>query len=129
MRDQWGNPAILQELPSAPAALEASKFCDLYGLFDGHVCTQADGEQAYCQSTLRGTDTWVFIPTHRWPPGWSFPDDYRPVCRLVKALYGHPDAGGYWEEHCDAILKHHKFQPIGESNEWRSCYWHPPYTR
>ena len=26
------------------------------------------------------------------------------VCPLVKALYGHPDAWGYWEQHCNAHL-------------------------
>ena len=29
----------------------------------------------------------------------------RPCVRLVRALYGHPDAGGMWERHCEAHLK------------------------
>ena len=36
------------------------------------------------------------------------------VC-LVKALYGHPDAGTFWEQHCD--------ESVGE--EWPSVYTHP----
>ena len=41
-----------------------------------------------------------------------------PVCRLVLSLYGHPDAGGYWEKHCDQVLKNSDgkkvFAPIEE---------------
>ena len=46
-----------------------------------------------------------------------------PVVQLKKALYGHPDSGTYWEQHCDAHTKKVGFQPIGP--EWPSCYWHP----
>jgi len=87
VRDQWGNPAIFQELSSSPAAMEAAKFCDAYGLFEGHVCEQADGEQAYCQSLLRGTDTWIHIPYDRWLDEWKekYPPTFELVCRLVQA--------------------------------------------
>ena len=27
-----------------------------------------------------------------------------PVFPLIKALYGHPDAGGFWEKHCEKQL-------------------------
>ncbi len=36
----------------------------------------------------------------------------RPVFRLDKALYGHPNAGGFWEEHCDAKCQDCGFTPI-----------------
>lgn len=29
----------------------------------------------------------------------------KPVVLLVKALYGHPDAGGLWEQHLKTIIK------------------------
>ena len=44
-----------------------------------------------------------------------------PVCPLILALYGHPDAGAYWEAHCESHLKSVGFTPI---DEWRSCFWH-----
>jgi hypothetical protein len=44
-----------------------------------------------------------------------------PVCPLEKALYGHPDAGGYWEAHCESHLLSVGFTTI---NGWKSCYWH-----
>ena len=45
-----------------------------------------------------------------------------PVCPLILSLYGHPDAGGYWERHCERHLKSVGFEPI---QDWRSCFWHP----
>ena len=44
------------------------------------------------------------------------------VVPLRLALYGHPDAGGYWEAHCESHLASVGFVPI---SEWRSCFWHP----
>ena len=65
---------------------------------------QSDADQAYIQASLKGTPTWVALPPDQWPKAWS--GMRRPVCRLLKALYGRPDSGTYWEEHCDAhVLK------------------------
>eukprot|EP00959_Pyramimonas_sp_CCMP1952_P038880 813991-Pyramimonas_sp.AAC.1 len=43
---------------SSPAAMQASKAADAYGLFEGHSIEQADARQAYTQSRLGGTPTW-----------------------------------------------------------------------
>ena len=43
------------------------------------------------------------------------------LCPLILSLYGHPDAGGYWEKHCETHLGKVGFTPIPE---WRSCFWH-----
>ena len=45
-----------------------------------------------------------------------------PVCPLLRALYGHPDSGGYWEKHCEKHLLNVGFEPI---QDWRSCFFHP----
>ena len=37
---------------------------------------------------------------------------HRPVVRLIRALYGHPDAGTCWEENCDRIMKEKGFVAI-----------------
>ena len=113
---------MFQELSSCPATMEAAKAADCYGLLEGHVVEQADAEQAYTQSKLGGTPTWIRIPRERWPQAWANMRD--PVCPLVLALYGHPDAGGYWERHCAAHLRSVGFQDIPD---WRSCFWHPRY--
>ena len=43
-----------------------------------------------------------------------------PVCPLILSLYGHPDAGGYWEKHCEDNVRQIGFLPI---TDWRSCFW------
>ena len=44
----------------------------------------------------------------------------RPCVRLLKALYGHPDAGSCWERHCDARVASCGFHKVPE---WPSCYF------
>ncbi|CAE8664815.1 unnamed protein product [Polarella glacialis] len=108
--------------------MESGKTADAYGLFPGHACEQADGESAYTQSVLKGEATWVRIPRERWPTLWfrggdtSKPLYDDPVCPLILSLYGHPDAGGYWEKHCHAHLMKVGFKIASE--DWRSCYFH-----
>ena len=58
----------------------------------------ADACGAYTQSDLHGDATWVGLPPHQWLARWH--GKYtNPVCRLIEALYGHPKAGLYWEQH------------------------------
>jgi hypothetical protein len=100
--------------------MEAGKSCDCYSLFPGHAGEQADAESTYTQSRLGGSVvTWVRLPKHQWPPEWEGIVD--PVCPLVLALYGHPDAGGYWEKHCEQHLVSVGFNPIPT---WKSCCFH-----
>jgi hypothetical protein len=40
----------------------------------------------------------------------------------VLALYGHPDAGGFWEKHCDKHLRSVGFKSVHQS--WMSVYFH-----
>ncbi len=47
----------------------------------------------------------------------------KPVVELFQALYGHPDSGSFWEEHCDKCCKEAGFVPLGI--EWPSTYHHP----
>jgi hypothetical protein len=52
--DQYGATAVFQEMASCPAGLEASSFCDAYGMLPDHVLEAADAEQAYIQADLPG---------------------------------------------------------------------------
>ena len=87
-------------------------------MFPGNGVKQADAKQAYIQSNLGGTPSYVRLPRERQPATWKNMRD--PVCRLRKALYGHPDAGGYWEEHCEKHLREWGFVAVPD---WRSVYW------
>ena len=53
----------------------------------------------------------VRLPEERWPKGWR--GKYKdPVVNLVLALYGHPDSGGFWEQHCENMLKEAGFHLV-----------------
>ncbi|CAE8612313.1 unnamed protein product [Polarella glacialis] len=54
VKDQSSNWAIFAEIASCPAAMQASKATDGYGLLPGHDVEQADGESAYTQAKLGG---------------------------------------------------------------------------
>ena len=120
--DQEWNFALFQDMGSSPATMAAAKVADAYGCVSGHRCQLADAVQAYTQSTLKGTATWVSLPREAWPQDWIDKGYKDPVCPLILALYGHPDSGTFWERHCDEKLKEEGFIPI---DEWFSCYWHP----
>jgi hypothetical protein len=120
VKDENWDVALFQELSSCPATMEAAKAADCYGLFPGHDIQQADAEQAYTQAKLGGTPTWVRLPPDARPKSWAGFRD--PVCPLRLALYGHPDSGGFWEQHCTAHLRKCGFEEI---EEWRSCFFHP----
>ena len=47
---------------------------------------------------------------------------WRPVVRMDRALYGHPDAGALWERYCHKVLMELGFKPI---QNWGTCYVHP----
>jgi hypothetical protein len=97
--NQSWETALFNDMRSSPATMEGSRAADLYGCAPGHHIMQADAPQAYCQTELLGTETWVCLPPEARPAGWQ---EYRwPVVQLKKALYGHPDSGTYWE--CTAI--------------------------
>ena len=102
-------------------------------MLEGHGLEQADAEQAYTQAlfgavegdsgdpSFIATDTWVRLPEELRPntPKWNAIRD--PVCPLRLALYGHPDAGGYWEKHAATRLKRCGFEPTPGQD---SIYWH-----
>lgn len=96
--------AVFQDIGSSPATMTGSKFVDFHGMLPGHDVQQADAEQAYLLSDFEGEETWVALPNEAWPSHWICKYT-NPVVRLEKALYGHPDSGGYWEKHCDKVLR------------------------
>ena len=104
---------------SSPATLEAAKSADAYGCIEGDETQQCDAQQAYVQPELRGIKTWISLPKILRPESWA--EYYEPVCILKVALYGHPDAGGYWERHCEEHLTSIGFVPVPD---WRSTYGH-----
>ena len=124
VKDENWNNAMFAELGSSPAALQAAKLVDAYGLLPGHTTEQADAEMAYINANLEGTPTYVRLPPNRVPAAHKHVRD--PVYRLVKALYGHPDSGGYWERYAHDVLVKGGWKLISPSS-WRSTYWHDKF--
>ena len=102
VRDEFGAAAIFQTLSAQPTSVAAANANIAYGCMPGHKTTQADAVQAYVQSDLKGKHpTWVHVPKELWPAAWHRRGYKRPMCRLVKSLYGHPEAGGALGEASD----------------------------
>ena len=94
VKDQDFNWAELCELASSPPSIEAAKALDAMGSLPGYKVKTGDARGSYTQSLLWGTETWVTLPENPCPKHWKR-KFRRPVVRLVLALYGHADAGGF----------------------------------
>ena len=122
VKSQFWEAAFFQDLGNSPATFEASRWADFYGCLPGHGVKLADAIQACIQAILTGPPCWVELPEDAWPDDIDFRKFRRPVVRLIRALYGHPDSGTMWEQHCDRKVRELDFLPVGE--EWPSMYFH-----
>ena len=113
VKNQFWEAAFFQDLGNSPATFEPSRWADFYGCLPGHGVKLADAIQAYIQAVLTGPPCWVELPEDAWPDDIDFRKFRRPVVRLVKALYGHPDSGTMWEQHCDRKVRELDFVPVG----------------
>ena len=123
VKDQNMEAALFQDLGNSPANFDSARWADFYGCLPGNDVQMADAIQAYIQAVLTGVPCWVELPKEAWHPSVDTGKYRRPVCRLVKALYGHPDAGTMWEQHCHKAVQKVGFKPVGD--EWPSLYFHP----
>lgn len=123
VKDEMFDYAEFQDLSSSPPSMEASRAIDAMGCFPGYSVMTSDAIGAYTQSYLDSDiPTWVALPKDRWPKSWH--GKYtNPIVPLVLSLYGHPDSGGYWEEHCNERVE--KCGWVAVSWEWQSVFYHP----
>ena len=103
-RDEHGAAAVYQELGANPTSVQGLNACIAYGAMPGNCTTAADAIKAYVQAYLKGKHkTWIELPPELRPAWWKS-QFVKLVVLLVKALYGHPDAGGLWEAHLKRVL-------------------------
>ena len=93
IKNQTSDAALFQDLGNSPATFEASKWADFLGCLDGWDVQMGDAVQAYIQATLRGT------------PCIELPSEAVPEDDKERWMYGHPDAGTFWEQHCDESVR------------------------
>ena len=125
-KDEGGAIAIFQEMASRPTTIVALNLAIAYGLFHGHKTIVADAIKAYVQSYLVPNPkdpvlTFLELPRHLCPEKYKHLD--RPCFRLLRALYGHPEAGGHWEQHLTKIILSLGGAPI---KGHPSCFWIAP---
>ena len=121
VKDQDFSWAEFCELGSSPPSIEAAKALDAMGSMPGYLVKNGDAIGAFTQALLLGAETWVSLPENRWPKHW-WGKFTRPMVRLILALYGHTDAGGFWEAHCIEQLAKIGFSSLAE--EWPGVFWH-----
>ena len=63
----------------------------------------AGAVQASTQVYLKGTETWAELPGNCARPEWAHAA--RPVCRRLRALYGHMESCGYWARRSEERLR------------------------
>ena len=96
-KDEHGAAAVYQELGANPTSVQGLNACLAYGSLPGNRATAADAVKAYVQALLSSKyKTWIELPPELRPKYWK-QQFVKPVVLLIKALYGHPDAGGLWE--------------------------------
>ena len=104
-KDEHGAAAVYQELGANPTSVQGLNACLAYGSLPGNRATAADAVKAYVQALLSSKyKTWIELPPELRPKYWK-QQFVKPVVLLIKALYGHPDAGGLWEQHLKVIIK------------------------
>eukprot|EP00435_Cladocopium_sp_Y103_P037733 s2261_g10.t1 len=74
-------------------------------MLTGHVIRVADAYKAYLQAMLLAdADTFVTLPSELWKASWRGCFK-QPMVRLLRALYGHPRAGAFWDLHLRQVLQ------------------------
>jgi hypothetical protein len=113
---QW---AMFQDMGAVPSTMAACRaILAAYTAVKGSQLFQSDCVKAYVQALMSGTPTYIRLPKAWWPAHWvgKFRD---PLCKLLRALYGHPDAGNLWADKIGDELKRLQFvEPEG----WTATY-------
>ena len=104
-KDEDGGAAVYRELGANPTSVQGLIACMVYGALPGNSTTTANVRKAYVQAYLKSNfQTWIELPPE-FRSTWWREKFARPVVLLLRALYGHPEAGGLWEQHLTVVLR------------------------
>ena len=134
VQDEFGLAATFPEAGSGASYGAASKLLDAVANLPGNVGQQSDAPAAYTQSDMYEddiendeVDTWIQLPEWQWTPAMKAAHEQtgrRPVCKLLRSLYGHPNAGLFWERKYKGILRKAGFK---EMLGWECMFYHSSY--
>ena len=103
VQDEFGLAAQFRDAGSGASFASASKLLVAVARFRGNICQQSDAPAAYTQAEMyeedieqNDTPTYVQLPDWQWNDAMRIAHERtgrRPVCRLLRSLYGHPQAG------------------------------------
>ncbi len=96
--DENYESAIFNDLSSSPSTMEGAKAVDVHACLPGHVGELADAPQAYTQTFLLGTETWVSMDKDQCHKSWHGKYD-NPLAPLLPALHGTPEPRRCWQRH------------------------------
>ena len=121
-KDEEGAAAVYRELGTNPTSVQGLNACLAYGSLPGNQSSAADAVKAYVQALLKSKyQTWIELPPELRPAWWR-ECFARPVVLLLRALYGHPEAGGLWEKHLKGVLRNMGGE---ELPEYPGNFWFP----
>ena len=134
VRDEFGLATMFPEHGSGASYAAASKLLDAVACLKGNVGQQSDAPAAYTQSDVYEQDiegheiqTFVGIPEWQWNDHMKqayAQTGKRPVCKLLKSLYGHPSAGLFWERKYKQVLRSAGFR---EMIGWECLFFHEQF--
>ena len=115
VQDEHGLAATFPDAGSGASYASASKLLDTVARLPGCLGEQSDAPAAYTQADMyeediedNDTPTYVQLPEWQWNDAMREAHrrtGRRPVCRLLRSLYGHPSAGLFWERKYKMILR------------------------
>ena len=94
--------------------MEASKISDIMSCQADFASEAADADQAYCQTTPKGSPTWLRLPEFLRPASWK--DKFHDaVVLMLENPYGHQQAADWWHDHSHEMVVSVGFALVSES--------------
>ena len=109
VNDEFNTKIDFENVTSSATSFESARSIMALSAQENWCLTTSDAESAYIQAELdcRSSETYVTLPQqYLCAAGLKMQEEgLRPVFKLRRALYGHPQAGALWEAHRNKLLK------------------------
>jgi len=131
VKDAEGFFAVFSEQGTSASHMSGTKFLDAIARMPGNDGEDSDALGAYTQILLSEAaellginvlpETWITLPESQWPKDGSWDHIEKPVCPLLRNLYGHPLAGLLWDKGSQKRILQCGFEKV---RGWESLYVH-----